>query len=81
MQEEEIENKKGFTYYGQALLDLGMRPLKYTLNNLGIHAPIATKLGKRTRKSRTLSFSKNTRVSGLHLHPDPVATKSYQKEN
>jgi hypothetical protein len=51
------------------------------LNNLGIHAPVATKSGKRTRKSQTLSFSKNTRVSGLHLHPDPVATKSYQKEN
>jgi hypothetical protein len=37
---------------------------------------------KSTRKSRILSFSKNTRISGLPLHPDPVfQKKSYQKEN
>jgi hypothetical protein len=71
-----MENKKGFTYYGQALGSQKWDPLKYTLDNIGIHAPVATKSGKRTRKSRTLSFSKNTLVSGLSLHPDPVATKS-----
>jgi hypothetical protein len=47
---------------------LKMRPLKYTLNNIGIHAPVAT-------KSRILSLPKNTRISGLHLHPDPVTAK------
>jgi hypothetical protein len=52
-----------------------MRPLKYTLGSIGIHAPIATKSGKSTQKSRILSLSKNTRISGLSLHPDPVAAK------
>jgi hypothetical protein len=50
-----------------------MRPLKYTLDSMGIHAPIATKSGKSTWKSRILSLSKNTRISGLH--PDPVVAK------
>jgi hypothetical protein len=31
--------------------------------------------GKSTRKSRILSLSKNTLVSGLPLHPDPVHKK------
>jgi hypothetical protein len=35
------------------------------LNNLGIHALVAAKSGKRTWKSRTLSFSKNMRVSSF----------------
>jgi hypothetical protein len=56
-----------------------MRPLKYTLDNIGIHVPVATKSGKRTRKSRTLFLSKNTRISGFHLHPDPVAAKILPK--
>jgi hypothetical protein len=78
-QEEKIENKKGFTYNGQAPGSQKWDPFKYTLDSIGIHAPVATKSGKRTRKSRTLSFSKNTRISGFHLHPDPVAAKILSK--
>jgi hypothetical protein len=35
--------------------------------------------GKSTRKSRILSLSKNTWISGLHLHPDPVTAKILSK--
>jgi hypothetical protein len=35
--------------------------------------------GKSTWKSWILSLSKNTRISGLHLHPDPVAAKILSK--
>jgi hypothetical protein len=59
-----MENKKGFTYNRQALGSQKRDPFKYTLGSIGIHTPVATKSGKRTRKSRTLSFSRNTRISG-----------------
>jgi hypothetical protein len=41
------------------------------VSSLEIYAQVATKSGKSTRKSRILSLSKNTLVSGLPLHPDP----------